>query len=137
MSYSYASYDTQDPPRRHRSERHRDRRSRRDAPPPDYRETTYVEKREGPIPSGHMELIRRTRDDSDEYVEEVRRDFPPGDGAYHQRRGAPRDQYAPRRARSADRGRYKDDYYGGESRGSRRDRRGERSYHGSILLNYG
>jgi len=72
-----------------------------------------------------MELIRRTRDDSDEYIEEVRRDFPPGDGAYHQRRGPPRDQYASRRARSADRGRYNDDYYGGESRGSRKDRKGK------------
>ena len=101
---SYTSYDTQD--RKHRSDRHRDRDSHRDRPL--YREEEIVEARTGPRASHQMDLIRR-REDS---VEEVERDFPPGDG-YVQRRST-------RRARSDGRGRYEgDDYYDDRRRGTR------------------
>ena len=104
-------YDDYDPPRRHRSHRHRDR------PTTEYKETTYVEQRDSGPPRKsrqQMELIR-SRDDSD--VEEVERDFPPG-GDYG--RGAVRrdDRYA-RRTRSVERNRgydSDDDYYATRSR---------------------
>ena len=107
---SYTSYDTQD--RKHRSDRHRDRDSRRDRPT--YREEEIVEARTGPRQPHQMDLVRR-RDDS---VEEVERDFPPGDG-YAQRRST-------RRARSDGRGRYDDDDYLDDRRRSKRydDKRG-------------
>lgn len=91
---SYTSYDTQD--RKHRSDRHRDRDSRRDRPV--YREEEVVETRTGQRPPRQMDLVRR-REDS---VEEVEREFPPGD-TYVQRRST-------RRARSDGRHRYDDDY---------------------------
>lgn len=100
---SYASYDTQD--RKHRSDRHRDRDSRRDRPV--YREEETVEARAGPRSSKQMDLVRR-REDS---VEEVEREFPPGDG--YVRRST-------RRARSDGRGRYDDDDYGDDRRRSKR-----------------
>ena len=96
MSY----YD--DEPRRHRSHReHRDSR-------PVYEEEVIEARRSRPKREPeHMELVRRR--DSDESVEEVRRDFPPGEGSYVQRRTTTRDKYAPR-ARSMDRRhRYDDD----------------------------
>lgn len=68
----------------------------------------------------NTELIRRR--DSDESVEEeVRRDFPPGDGAYIQRRTTTRDRYAPRR-RSADYDYYERDgsHYDHRKSGSKR-----------------
>lgn len=85
---SYTSYDTSD--RRQRSDRHRDRDSRRDRPA--YREDEFVEARAGPRSSRQTALVPR-REDS---VEEVERDFPPGD-PYIQRRST-------RRARSDGRG---------------------------------
>lgn len=102
---SYTSYDTQD--RKHRSDRHRDRESRRDRPT--YREEEIVEARTGPRQSHEMDLVRR-RDDS---VEEVEREFPPGGSAYVQRRST-------RRARSDGRGRYDDDDYYDDRRRSKR-----------------
>lgn len=89
---SYDPYDNQD--RRQRSDRHRESRRNR----PTYEEETY-EVRSGPRPSRHTDLVRR-RDDS---VEDIEREFPPGD-PYIQRRGPAR------RARSAGRDRYDDDY---------------------------
>ena len=85
---SYTSYDNQE--RRQRSDR-----PRRDRPV--YREEEIIESRTGPRPSRQTDLVRR-RDDS---VEEVQRDFPPGN-TYIQRRTA-------RRARSDGRSRYDDD----------------------------
>lgn len=100
---SYDPYDNQD--RRHRSDRHRESRRTRS----NYREEELL----GSRPSRHTALVPR-REDS---VEEVQREFPPGAG-YGQR-------YPPgRRARSAERSRYEDDYYH-DRRGGRRheDRR--------------
>lgn len=117
---SYTSYDTQD--RKHRSDRHRDRDSRRDRP--SYKEEEIVETRTGPRQSHQMDLVRR-RDDS---VEEVERDFPPGDG-YVQRRST-------RRARSDGRGRYDDDdYYEDRRRSKRYD--GKKSMSGTSILRIG
>lgn len=89
---SYESYDNQD--RRQRSDRHRESRRSR----PAYEEEIY-EVRSGQRPSHHTDLVRR-RDDS---VEDIEREFPPGD-PYVQRRGPVR------RARSAGRDRYDHDY---------------------------
>lgn len=102
---SYTSYDTQD--RKHRSDRHRDRDSRRDRPI--YKDEEIIEARTTQRPSRQMDLVRR-REDS---VEEVEREFPPGD-VYVQRRST-------RRARSDGRGRYDDDDYYDDRRRSKRD----------------
>ncbi|MCJ1485110.1 hypothetical protein MMC06_005283 [Schaereria dolodes] len=112
---SYASYD-QEVPRRHRS--HRERRSR-----PVYEEEEIIESRHGP-PRGaprQMSLIRR--EDSDESVEEVRRDFPPpNDGTYVKRRTTVRDKYVAPRTRSVDHS-YREDYHDDRKRGGRREER--------------
>ena len=64
-----------------------------------------------------MELVRRR--DSDESIEEVRRDFPPGgDGMYVQRRTTTRDRYAPRRRSPDRRSRYDDEDYDDDPRRS-------------------
>ncbi|RQM08305.1 hypothetical protein DH86_00003809 [Scytalidium sp. 3C] len=102
------SYDAVDDPRRHRSQRYRDR---------DDREPRYVDTQEtyvrgsGPDASYYTrDVIRRPREDSDLSVEEIRREFPPP-GA--QRRY---DRYDPPvRSRSAERGAYL-----GDTRRSRR-----------------
>ena len=117
--------DGPDPPRRHRSGR--DRRSR-----PVYEEEEVIEKRRGPPRqevTTHRELIRRQ--DSDD-IEEVQRDFPPGEGFYG-RRGPYRDPYPPRRARSDGRRDRDYDAYGGgrRSRGYD-DRRGTISIHAIV-----
>ena len=108
MSY----YDDNDAPRRHRSGRDRDSRRSR----PVYEEEEIIEKRRGPPRQEvqtHRELIRRQ--DSDD-IEEVQRDFPPGEG--FGRRGAYRDPYPPRRTRSdGRRDRDYDGYGGGRRRG--------------------
>lgn len=117
---SYTSYDTQD--RKHRSDRHRDRDSRRDRP--SYKEEEIVETRTGPRQSHQMDLVRR-REDS---VEDVERDFPPGDG-YVQRRST-------RRARSDGRGRYDDDDYYEDRRTSKRYD-GKKSMSGTSILRIG
>ena len=97
------SNDNQD--RRQRSDRHRDSRRNR----PAYEEEEIVETRSGPRSSRTTDLVRR-RDDS---IEDVERDFPPGD-TYVQRRST-------RRARSDGRGRFDDDdYYEDTRRKSRR-----------------
>lgn len=103
---SYESYDD----RNYRSDRHRRNR-------PAYREEDVLEARSGPRLSRHTELVRR-RSDS---VEEIEREFPPGD-PYVQRRNTTN---ATRRAQSDGRGRYEDGYFK-EKRGSKRhdDRRG-------------
>ncbi|KAA6410907.1 MAG: hypothetical protein FRX48_05217 [Lasallia pustulata] len=124
MSYDY---NPQDAPRRHRDRpvyeeeeiiqtsnrprRHRDR--------PVYEEEEIIETSNRPRRGGRtMDLARRSRDDSDS-IEEIQREFPPGEGAYVQRRTTVRDKYAtgPGRARSIDRG-YEDDYYGVDARRS-------------------
>lgn len=103
---SYESYDD----RNYRSDRHRRTR-------PAYREEEFAEARSGPRLSRHTDLVRR-RSDS---VEEVEREFPPGD-PYVQRRNTTK---TTRRAHSDGRGRYEDGYYK-EKRGSKRydDRKG-------------
>ncbi len=99
---SYESYDD----RSYRSDRHR-----RDRPA--YREEEIVEARTGP--RRHTELVRR-RSDS---VEEVEREFPPGE-AYIQRRTTTR------RAHSDGRGRHDNAYYKDKQDRNRRydDRKG-------------
>ena len=107
---SYDPYDNQD--RRQRSDRHRE--SRRDRQ--NYADEEVIEARGGLRPSRHTALVTR-REDS---VEEVQREFPPGAG-YGQRRPTAR------RARSAERSRYDDDfYYARRSNRRREDRKGKR-----------
>ena len=94
-------YQDQDVPRRHRSHR-----------PRTYEEEEIIESRNTRAPPrnlGNMELVRR-RDSSTSSIEEIRRDFAPGE--YVKRKTVVRNRYPPQRARSADRGRYNDDYYG-------------------------
>jgi hypothetical protein len=109
-----SSYYDADAPRRHKT--HRSHRA------PVYQEEEIVESRTS-RPQRQMELVRRPRDDSTSSIEEVRRDFPPGDGAYIKRRTVVRDKYPPARARSVDNDSYYDDY----SRGNRRSDGGRRS----------
>lgn len=75
---------------------------------------TTKQPREANAQQYNTEIVRRR--DSDESVEEVRRDFPPGDGTYIQRRTTTRDRHAPRR-RSADYDYYDDSRKGGERGG--------------------
>lgn len=91
-----SDYGYDDPPRRRRSTRMRDRE-------PEYvEETTYIQRGPG-RPS--TDLVYRGRDDS---IEDIPRDFPPPQAEY--RRTRYRDDYGPpRRARSARR--RSDDYY--------------------------
>jgi len=124
------SYDYDDAPRRHRSQRHRDERDDRDDREPRYIETheTYVRapvtKSAPLVPDApyttsttRTEMVRRpAREDSDLSVEEVRRDFPP---PTYDERGtvSRRERYGPpARARSAERSDY--DYHRGGSRRS-------------------
>ena len=128
---SYDSYDDDsDSPPRHRSDhRHRDRdhdRERGDRhSKPAYKEEEIIEARgAAPVAAARRDqLIRRQM--SDDSIEEVRREFPPGGDPGYTRRTA-------RRARSDGRGRYDedysdDDYYGGRRKKDKRydDRKGE------------
>jgi hypothetical protein len=129
-----STYDY-DEPRRHRSHRH-SRDDRIDDRAPRYVETqeTYVRAPAGAVPpplapdvpytSSRTDIIRRpAREDSEQSIEEVNRDFPPPGGAYLQTRGTmvQRERYGPpARARSADR----DSNYGAYL-GDSRDRRYE------------
>lgn len=99
-------YQDQDVPRRHRSHR-----------PRTYEEEEIIEARNTRAPRnpGNMELVRR-RDSSTSSIEEIRRDFAPGE--YIKRKTTVRNRYPAQRARSADRGRYEDDYYYGDPRRS-------------------
>jgi len=106
-----SGYYDADSPRRHKHHSHR---------APVYQEE-IIESRTS-RPQRQMDLVRRPRDDSASSIEEVRRDFAPGDG-YVQRRTIVRDKYPPTRARSVDNNDYYDDY----SRGSRRSDGGRRS----------
>ncbi|KAJ9236597.1 hypothetical protein DTO169E5_5588 [Paecilomyces variotii] len=122
MSYYYDD-------RRYRSNRDRYR-------PTGYVEETYVDSRGGD--NGRMELVRRYDDSDDEVIEEVQRDFPPGEYSY----GIPRRSKTTtiregvRRARSVG---GQDPYYGGGyyRRGGHRrprgydDRRDHRSKYSS------
>ncbi|KAF2996600.1 hypothetical protein E8E13_000700 [Curvularia kusanoi] len=104
--YSYA-------PRRHRE--------------PEYvTETTYIERGgRGAAPAPVRDLVYRpAREDS---IEDIPRDFPPPGTEYRQTRY--REEYAPRRARSVNRG-YDDDYYDDRRRRDRYDDRD--SYAGSY-----
>lgn len=99
------SHFDDDPPRRRRSHRDRDRDR------PTYEDEVVYESRGSRAPAARQKaLVRRSHADDSDSVEEVQRDFPPGGGAYTKSRRQPR-------ARSAD---YDDDYYG-----PRRRRRGE------------
>ncbi|KAL1853034.1 hypothetical protein Plec18170_005616 [Paecilomyces lecythidis] len=101
--------------RRYRSNRDRYR-------PTGYVEETYVDSRGN---NGRMDLVRRYDDSDDEVIEEVQRDFPPGEYSY----GIPRRgkvttvREGVRRARSVG---GQDPYYGGGyyRRGGHRRRRG-------------
>lgn len=108
---SYYEEDTR--PRRHRSTRERRR--------PEYVEEVYEAR--GPIArgSGGLDLVRR-RDGSVSSIEEVPRDFPPGGDAYVKRKVVR--ESGRRRARSAERGRYADDYYSDDYRRPRHIGRG-------------
>lgn len=110
-----------DSPPRHRSDRHRDRDSRRNRP--DYREEEIIEARGPPAQAAQRNALIR-RQASDESIEEVRRDFPPGGDAGYARRTT-------RRARSQGHGgRYDDDYddyYDDRRRDRRRD--GRKGHH--------
>jgi hypothetical protein len=136
---TYDSYETVEVPRKHKSHRHhhhhdrdRDReREREYESEPRYAEIreTYVRgpapiDPDSPYPSRATDLIRRPREDSDLSVEEVRRNFPPPEGAYINSRSMVRDdRYGPPvRSRSADRGgRY--DQYLDDQREDRHSRR--------------
>lgn len=76
-----------------------------------------------PRDSKRMDLVQRRRDDSVSSVEEIQRDFAPGDGGYIRKKTTVRQGVRPaRRARSA--GRYDDGYYDDRrSDYSRRSRR--------------
>ncbi len=89
-----SGYYEDDEPRRHRSHR----TSRR----PVYEEEV-VESR-GARPTRGMDLVRRR--DSDESSEEIRREYPPGEGGYVQSRRYTRDKYAPAPARARSAGRH-------------------------------
>ena len=130
----YDSYDDySDSPPRHRSDRHRDRdrdkdrdrgdRDRRSKPA--YKEEEIIEARgAAPVAAARRDqLIRRQM--SDDSIEEVRRDFPPGGDPGYARRTT-------RRARSDGRGKYDgeysdDEYYGSRKKKDKRydDRRGK------------
>ena len=114
------SYYDDDPPRRHRSH-HQSRR-------PVYEEEEVIESRSS-RPQRQMDLVRRPRDDSTSSVEEIRRDFAPGEGANVYRRTTVRDKYGAPRARSVEHS-YNDTRYAdsrrseGGRRSGRRDDRG-------------
>ncbi|MCJ1296879.1 hypothetical protein MMC34_008447 [Xylographa carneopallida] len=116
------SYYDDDPPRRHRSH-HQSRR-------PVYEEEEVIESRSS-RPQRQMDLVRRPRDDSTSSVEEIRRDFAPGEGANVYRRTTVRDKYGAPRARSVEHS-YNDTRYAdsrrseGGRRSGRRDDRGSR-----------
>ena len=115
------SYYDDEQPRRHRSHRH----SR-----PVYEEEVIESRQTRPRREPeHMELVRRR--DSDDSVEEVRRDFLPGDGTYIQRKTTTRDRYPPR-ARSVDRRSYYDDEYDDPRRSDPAVSRHTRRRHGEL-----
>ena len=116
------SYYDDEAPRRHKH-----RSSRR----PVYEEEEVIESRSS-RPQRQMDLVRRPRDDSSSSVEEVRRDFAPGDGANVYRRTTVRDKYAAPRARSVENDRYDDRYDSRRSEGGRRS--GRREEKGMALI---
>lgn len=130
---SYVSYEDA-PVRRRKSER--DRRSGRGTK--EYvEEETYMARGTNNAPR-QMSLVQRRRDDSPDSIEEVQRDFPPGDGGYVRRKTTVRE--SGRRARSASgrdtyaRDRDYDDGYGrrtseysGRSRRESDDKRSRKS----------
>ncbi|KIX05013.1 uncharacterized protein Z518_05885 [Rhinocladiella mackenziei CBS 650.93] len=103
------SYYDDDRPRRHRSTRERSRRD-------DYDDTVYDED------TRETRIVKR-RDDSADSIEEVSRDFAPGDrgGAYYRETTVRKSGHRPTRARSTD-DRYYDDRYDDRSYVSRRRR---------------
>ncbi|KAL8736206.1 MAG: hypothetical protein Q9166_000361 [cf. Caloplaca sp. 2 TL-2023] len=86
------SYYDDDPPRRRKSHRNRDRDR------PTYDDEVYESRGSRGAGTRQNALVRRSRDDDSDSIEEVHRDFPPGGGAYTKSRRQ-------RRARSFD-----DDY---------------------------
>ncbi|KAL8841662.1 MAG: hypothetical protein Q9176_003057 [Flavoplaca citrina] len=89
------SYYDDDPPRRRKSHRNRDRHR------PTYDEDVYESRGSRGAGGRQNALVKRSRDDDSDSIEEVQRDFPPGGGAYTNSR-------RPRRARSYP---YEDDRY--------------------------
>ena len=113
-------YDDETPRRRsHRKSR------------PVYEEEIIERRSTKPKDSGQMQLVRRR--DSEDSVEEVRRDFPPGDGTYIQRRTTTRDRYGHRR-RSADYDYDDADQYESRRSGPRRSshRNGKDNCHSAL-----
>ncbi|KAI4183546.1 MAG: hypothetical protein LQ346_006300 [Caloplaca aetnensis] len=97
------SYYDDDPPRRRKSRRDRDR------DPPAYEDDNYESRGSRGAGARQKALVRRSRDDDSDSVEEVHRDFPPGGGAYTRshRDRRPRsagyaNDYEPRRRRGVD-----------------------------------
>ena len=105
------------------------RRSHRTSRRPVYEEEV-IETR-NPRPSRQMDLIPRR--DSDDSVEEVRRDFAPGDGTYVSRRVATRDRFNPPAPRSSGRSTY---YSEDDHHGDRRRRRNRESMTISPVRSY-
>lgn len=89
------SYYDDDPPRRRKSHRNRDRDR------PAYEEEVYESRGSRGAGTRQNALVKRSRDDDSDSIEEVHRDFPPGGGAYDKSRRQ-------RRARSYP---YEDDRY--------------------------
>ena len=106
----------------------RPRRSHRSSRRPVYEEEIIETRNPRGSRQPQMDLVRRR--DSDDDIEEVRRDFPPGDGAYISRHYQTKERYAPQpRARSAGRGSYyDDDSYYDSRRKSRRTRDDDREF---------
>lgn len=97
------SYYDDDPPRRRKSRRDRDR------DPPAYEDDNYESRGSRGAGARQKALVRRSRDDDSDSVEEVHRDFPPGGGAYTRshRDRRPRsagyaNDYEPRRRRGGE-----------------------------------
>lgn len=98
------SHYDDDPPRRRKSRRDRDRDR-----PPAYEEDVYESRGSRGGAARQKALVRRSRDDDSDSVEEVHRDFPPGGGAYTRshRDRRPKsagyaDDYEPRRRRGGE-----------------------------------
>ncbi|KAL8854544.1 MAG: hypothetical protein Q9221_000579 [Calogaya cf. arnoldii] len=118
------SHYDDDPPRRRKSHRNRDRDR------PTYEEEVYESRgSRGAGTRQNNALVKRSRDDDSDSIEEVHRDFPPGGGAYTKSRRQPRprsypydeDRYnEPRRRRGGGRRR---DYSSSSSESPPRSRR--------------
>ncbi|EEA20589.1 conserved hypothetical protein [Talaromyces marneffei ATCC 18224] len=116
MSY----YDSRD------SRGYRVKRDRYSRPDGGYVEETYVDNRGGYPYDYDTRLVRRRGDSEESVVEEVSRDFPPGESYYGYPRRAATVREGPRRARSVGRDPYYDEeYYRREDYRPRRSKRSD------------